>query len=68
MIGNKYAKESIKCPECGNKMRLDDIDYNFKGSQDNYYVCDHCHEALVQKIRFGKVWKNDCFKSSDFNK
>ena len=62
MIGNEYTKKSIKCPYCGHDMELDDVDYNFDGCQDNFYVCEHCHSDLVEKIRFGKVWKVSCSK------
>ena len=42
------------CKYCGNKMRLDDVDYNFKGNQDNYWICDNCHASAFEKIRYGK--------------
>lgn len=35
-------------------MRLDDVDYRFKGNQDNYYICDICHATAFEKIRYGK--------------
>lgn len=42
------------CKYCGKKMRLDDVDYNFKGNQDNYWICDNCHAGAFEKIRYNK--------------
>lgn len=36
-------------------MRLDDVDFNFKGNKDNYYICDDCNCGAIEKIRYGKV-------------
>ena len=44
----------MKCRNCGNEMRLDDVDYNFKGNQNNYFLCDVCQTAAFEKIRYGK--------------
>lgn len=44
----------IKCKYCNNEMRLDDVDFNFKGNKDNYYVCDNCNARAFEKIRYGK--------------
>ena len=33
----------MKCKYCNSEMRLDDVDYNFKGNKDNYWVCDNCN-------------------------
>lgn len=44
----------MNCIYCNNEMRLDDIDFNFKGNQDNYYICDCCHTTAYEKIRYGK--------------
>ena len=46
--------EKLRCKNCNKVMRLDDVDFNFKGNQDNYYICDDCHIAAVEKIRYGK--------------
>lgn len=35
-------------------MRLADVDYNFKGNKDNYWVCDNCFVSAFEKIRYGK--------------
>lgn len=37
----------------------DDIDYNFKGNQDEYSTCNHCHTSFLFYIRYGHVWKYD---------
>ena len=50
---SKYVKKYL-C-SCKKEMRLDDIDYNFKGNQDEYYICDECGRSAVIKIRYGKV-------------
>lgn len=44
----------MKCKFCNNEMRLDDVDYNFKGNQDNYYICDKCNASAFEKIRYYK--------------
>lgn len=40
------------CIFCNSKMRLNDIDYNFKGNKDNYWVCDNCHATAFEKIKY----------------
>ena len=47
------TKEMI-CKYCGKKMELDDVDYNFKGNQDNYWVCDNCNVSAIENIRYFK--------------
>ena len=46
-----------KCPICGGDIEIDDIDYNFKGNQDEYAYCHHCHVALITKVRFNAPLK-----------
>lgn len=46
------------CKYCGSEMKLDDVDYNFKGNQDNYWICDNCGTGCFEKIRYGK----SCYK------
>jgi len=48
----------MQCKNCDAKMRLDDVDYNFKGNQDNYWICDNCGTGCFEKIRYGK----SCYK------
>lgn len=42
-----------KCPICGGDIEIEDIDYNFKGNQDEDAYCHHCHVALTTKVRYG---------------
>lgn len=44
----------MKCKYCGNEMKIDDVDFNFKGNQDNYWSCDNCEASAIEKIRYGK--------------
>lgn len=44
------------CKNCCNEMSLDDVDYNFKGNKDNYYICD-CGVSCIEEIRFNKQFK-----------
>lgn len=49
----------MKCKNCGSEMSLDDIDWNFKGNQDNYWLCVKCETNAIEKIRYGKSVKID---------
>lgn len=44
----------MKCKYCGKEMELDDVDYNFKGNKDNYWICEHCNVSAIEKIRYNK--------------
>lgn len=44
----------MKCKYCGNEMKLVDLDYNFKGNKDNYWLCD-CGGCAIEKVRFNKT-------------
>lgn len=50
-----YLKFTPTCRTCGKKMTLDDVDYNFKGNQDEYWVCEDCRSSVFAKIRYGKA-------------
>lgn len=53
------AKYNIyKCRYCGNDMELDDCDYNFKGCEDDYFICD-CGGSCRVKIRYNRVCRED---------
>ena len=56
------------CKYCGKEMNLDDVDYNFKGNQDNYWLCDNCHASAFEKIRYGKSVKVDFQKEDDIER
>lgn len=60
---SKYTK-SMKCKYCGNEMELDDVDYNFKGNQDDYLICD-CGASCVVKVRYDKICKKEWEKNND---
>lgn len=56
MEHNKYSKLRIpKCPVCGEEMELDDVDYNFYGNQDNYFICNNDNVSCYQNVRYGNV-------------
>ena len=42
------------CEFCGSEMVLDDVDFNFKGNQDNYWICENCDASAIEKIRYGR--------------
>ncbi len=50
---------SCKCPNCNVDMILDDVDYNFKGNQNNYWCCPKCKIYCFEKIRFGKSFSKE---------
>lgn len=59
-----YLKEKPKCLKCNCDMILDDVDYNFEGNQDEYWICpkglenpEKCQNSVFVKIRYGKVAK-----------
>lgn len=41
------------CKFCGVKMTLDDVDKNFTGNQNNYWLCYHCGTSCFELIRYG---------------
>ena len=53
------------CKFCNSKMRLDDVDYNFKGNKDNYWVCDNCNATAFEKIRYNKSIYHQFFSSEE---
>lgn len=58
-----YARK-VRCPICRKEMTLDDIDYNFKGNQDEYFICENCMTSAFVKVRYEKVCKTE-FTNSD---
>ena len=44
----------MTCKNCKKEMLLDDVDFNFKGNKDNYYICENCHTSCIEKIRYNK--------------
>lgn len=47
----------MKCKKCNCEMLLDDVDFNFEGNQDNYWLCEKCEIGCIEKIRFGRSIK-----------
>ena len=45
----------MECKYCKTEMRLDDVDFNFKGNKDKYFICDNCNASALEKIRYGKT-------------
>lgn len=50
---------TIKCPKCGKTMRLDKIERNFNGNQNEKYFCEICDEKAIVKVRYGRVVKTE---------
>ena len=40
-------------------MVKDDVDFNFKGNYDIYWICPKCNASCIQKVRYGKTIKED---------
>lgn len=56
------AERKVVCPNCGAEMYLDDIDYNFRGNQDEYWVCEKCCSTVIVEIRYSKECKRHFLK------
>lgn len=54
----------MKCKYCGTEMELDDVDFNYKGNKDNYYLCPKCDSTAIEEIRDGTT-VNIRFRPSD---
>ena len=52
------------CKNCGKEMRLDDVDFNYKGNKDNYFICDSCSVSCIEEIRIG-ISKNTFWDFSE---
>lgn len=44
---------NLQCKYCRKAMKLDDVDFNFTGNKDNYWICE-CGASAFEKIRYGK--------------
>lgn len=55
----------MKCKYCNAEMRLDDVDFNFRGNKDNYWYCDKCGADACEKIRYGKSVKTEFRKNGE---
>lgn len=60
------------CPICNERFLVDDIDYNFKGCEDDYLYCEKCNINAFIKIRYGRPVKVEYSKDGEilngFNK
>lgn len=65
MIKNKIHSE--KCPNCKINFLIDDVDFNFKGNENDYCYCEKCGLNALIKVRFGKVWKIEYYKEGEEN-
>ena len=60
---NHYEFEALKrsrkmkCIECGKDMVVDDIDFNFNGCYDIYFICEDCSVSSIEEIRFGQSYQ-----------
>lgn len=62
-MNNSELKKPI-CPHCKIEMYLDDVDYNFKGNQDEYWLCEKCYIGAIAKVRHNK---RVCIEYNDEN-
>ena len=53
------------CKYCGKEMNLDDVDFNFTGNKDYYWVCDNCNASAIEKIRYGKSISVEFYKEDN---
>ena len=51
-----YLDEIPKCKNCGKEMYVDDLDYSFKGNQDEYWLCFDCKDSLFVKGKYVKKY------------
>ena len=49
---------TYKCKYCGRDMALDDCDYQFRGCEDDYFICD-CGASCRVKIRYNRVCREE---------
>ena len=62
-----YLKDRYpKCKKCDTYFYLDDIDYDFEGKQDEYWVCPCCNSTMKVMVRYSKV-KGITFSKGDMN-
>lgn len=65
MFENLINKHSYKCPKCNDNVIVEDVDYNFKGNEDDYCYCDNCKVNFLIKIRFSKIYNVEIFKEDE---
>lgn len=45
------------CRYCKKEMTKDDVDFNFKGNFNIYWLCEHCNATCYEAVRFDKLYK-----------
>lgn len=45
------------CDFCGAEMEKDDVDYNFKGNYDIYWLCPKCESSCIEEVRFSQSFR-----------
>ena len=45
------------CRYCKKEMTKDDVDFNFKGNCNIYWLCEHCNATCYEEVRFDKSYK-----------
>lgn len=63
-------ESNIICPNCGEIMMVDDIDFNFSGNYDVYLLCHtiSCNCSAIAEYRYGKLVRTCYFKDGDIYK
>lgn len=54
-----YLKNSGRaiCPVCKKELIKDDLNFNFPGNQDEYYLCENvaCNISAFCKVRYARI-------------
>lgn len=54
------------CLRCKTDMVLDDVDFNFDGNFDNYWLCEDCEINCVEEVRyyqsFCEIWDSEIYE------
>ena len=43
------------CKKCGQPIIIEDIDYSFRGCQDELLYCEKCKEWIFVKVRYNQI-------------
>lgn len=57
----------MKCKYCGNEMAIDDVDFNFPGNKNNYWICYGCGAGAFEKIRYNRSIRIDWEKGESYD-
>ena len=47
----------VRCPHCNGELDIYDIDFRFRGNQDEYIECINCGREYRRKMRYGQYGK-----------